>query len=138
MNVKPRVLAHGLLLGTVLVWGSTFVLVKQALADASPLVFNLMRFALATVALAAINWRHLRGMTAAQWRAGAQAGVFLAGGYQLQTLGLARTTAARSAFVTGLVVVFVPALTLVHRFRPAGSPRPGCGLRWERGWRLPA
>ena len=123
--MKPRTLAHVLLLGTVLVWGSTFVLVKEALTDASPLVFNLIRFALATAALAAINWRQMKGISALQWRAGAQAGLFLAGGYQLQTLGLARTTAARSAFITGLVVVFVPALTLVRRFRPAGSPRPG-------------
>ena len=123
--MKPRTLAYLLLLGTVLVWGGSFALVKTALADASPLAFNLARFVLATVALAAINWRSLGSIRVVDWKAGALAGVFLAGGYQLQTLGLARTTAAKSAFITGLVVVIVPALTLIPALRPAGARRPG-------------
>lgn len=118
-------LARLLLLGVVLVWGATFVLVKSALADCSPMLFNLLRMAVATVALVAVNWRGLRAMRRDWWLAGAVTGAFLAAGYHLQTLGLARTTAAKSAFVTGLVVVFVPALTLVPAFRPAATPRPG-------------
>lgn len=117
--------AHVLLLAVVLVWGSTFVLVKNALSDASPLLFNLMRFALATLALVCVNWSALRGLPRRFWWAGAGAGAFMAAGYQLQTLGLSLTTPAKSAFVTGMVVVFVPTLTLIPRFRPAGIPRPG-------------
>ena len=123
--MKPKTLAYLLLLGTVLVWGASFSLVKAALADASPLAFNLARFTLATLALAAMNWRLLRQIRLADWKGGALAGLFLAGGYQLQTLGLARTTAAKSAFITGLVVVFVPALTLIPAIRPDGAKRPG-------------
>jgi len=123
--MSRRTLAHILLLLTVLVWGATFTLVKSALADVSPLLFNLLRFTLATLALALINHRHLRAITAAQLKFGALTGVFLALGYQFQTLGLARTTPAKSAFITGLVVVFVPALTLFPALRPAGSSRPG-------------
>jgi drug/metabolite transporter (DMT)-like permease len=117
--------AHLLLLAVVVVWGATFVLVKSALRDCSPLLFNLMRMALATVALVLTNRRHLWGLPRDFWLAGAATGAFLALGYQLQTLGLAFTTPAKSAFVTGLVVVFVPALTLVPAFRPAGTARPG-------------
>ena len=124
-GMPQRRLAYLLLLATVLVWGATFTLVKSALADASPLLFNLMRMALATVALAIINHRHLRTVSRKQLGAGLLAGVFLAIGYQFQTLGLTRTSAAKSAFITGLVVVFVPALTLIRAFRPAGSARPG-------------
>lgn len=120
-----RTLAHLLLLATVIIWGATFTLVKAALADATPLLFNLIRMALATVALAAINFRQLKSITAAQLRAGVSAGVFLAAGYQFQTLGLTMTSAAKSAFLTGLVVVFVPALTLVPAFRPPATTRPG-------------
>ena len=123
--LSRSVKAHALLLTVVLVWGSTFVLVKNALADASPLLFNLMRFAIATVALVAMNWRGLQRMPRRYWAAGAATGAFLAAGYQLQTLGLAYTTPAKSAFVTGMVVVFVPALTLVPAFRPSGVTRPG-------------
>jgi drug/metabolite transporter (DMT)-like permease len=81
--------------------------------------------ALATAALIAVNRPQWHRLTLAQWKAGALAGVFLAAGYQLQTLGLARTTAAKSGFITGLVVVFVPALTLIPRLRPAGTKAPG-------------
>jgi drug/metabolite transporter (DMT)-like permease len=122
---NPRALAHLLLLATVFVWGATFVLVKNALNDSSPLLFNLMRMALATLALVAINFQHLRHVTRGQLGAGAVAGVFLAAGYQFQTMGLTQTTPAKSAFLTGLVVVFVPALTLIPAFRPAGTKAPG-------------
>lgn len=120
-----KALAHILLLGVVLVWGATFVLVKEALSDASPLLFNFVRMTLATLALALINRRALRGITREQWWGGALAGLMLALGYQFQTLGLTRTTAAKSAFITGLVVVFVPIFTLIPRLRPSGTPRPG-------------
>ncbi len=123
--MSRKTLAHLLLLFTVLVWGSTFTLVKTALNSSTPLLFNLLRFALATFALAIVNRRHLTSITRSNLLAGAIAGLFLAAGYQFQTLGLARTTPAKSAFVTGLVVVFVPALTLIPFFRPAGTHRPG-------------
>ena len=118
-------LAHILLLATALVWGATFVLVKSALADASPLLFNLLRMAIATVALVAIHHRQLRTLTPKHLKAGLLAGLFLAAGYQFQTVGLTRTSAAKSAFITGMVVVFVPALTLFPALRPKSTPRPG-------------
>ena len=54
-RLSDSALAHLLLLGVVMVWGATFVLVKDALRDASPLVFNLLRMTLAFVALALVN-----------------------------------------------------------------------------------
>jgi drug/metabolite transporter (DMT)-like permease len=122
--MSQRLQAQFLLLFTVLIWGATFSLVKSALTDASPLLFNLLRFTLATLALALIHRHKLRAVTRAQLQSGALAGLFLAAGYQFQTLGLARTTPAKSAFLTGLVVVFVPALTLIPAVRPAGSRAP--------------
>jgi drug/metabolite transporter (DMT)-like permease len=124
-RLSPSTIAHLLLLAVVLVWGATFVLIKSALQDASPLLFNLLRMSLAAVALAFINRRHLRAVTRHGLRAGAIVGVFLAAGYQFQTSGLARTTAAKSAFITGMVVVFVPLLTMVPVLRPASAPVPG-------------
>jgi drug/metabolite transporter (DMT)-like permease len=117
--------AHLLLLFVVFVWGSTFVLVKAALATTTPLLFNLLRMALATGVLAAINRRRLRQITRQQLAAGALVGLFLGAGYQFQTFGLTLTTPAKSAFITGMVVVFVPAFTLVPAFRPRNTPRPG-------------
>ena len=122
--MSARRLSQALLLLTALVWGATFPLVKAALADVSPLLFNLLRMLLATAVLLLVNRRLLRG-AGEHWKAGVLAGFFLAAGYQLQTLGLARTTPVKCAFLTGLVVVFVPGLALLPRLRPAGLPAPG-------------
>ena len=119
-----RLKAHLSLIAVTLVWGSTFPLVKAALREVSPLLFNLLRMALASAVLLAANWRALRGLTGAQLKLCATAGVFLALGYELQTVGLTRTTPSKSAFLTGLVVVFVPLLSTLPGLRAGGTPRP--------------
>lgn len=124
-RLTPSTLAHLLLLAVVALWGMTFTLVKDALQDASPLLFNLFRMALATMALLWIHRRGLRQIARPTIMAGAVVGFFLAAGYQLQTLGLAYTTPTKSAFITGLVVVLVPLLTLIPAVRPRSTPTPG-------------
>ena len=123
---SPTTLAHILLLAVVFVWGTTFVLIKDALADASPLLFNLLRMALAFLALAIVNHRQLRHISRHALFSGLIVGTFLAAGYQFQTAGLARTTPAKSAFITGLVVVFVPIFTIVPALRSTNTSPP----RW--------
>ncbi len=118
-------MAHVLLLAVVAVWGSTFVLVKQALRDCSPLLFNQLRMTVAFAALALIHWREWRHMSRAAWLAGATAGVLLGAGYELQTAGLVYTTAVRSAFLTGTVVLLVPVFSLSPKVRAPGSRSPG-------------
>ena len=59
-RLSHTTLAHILLLAVVFIWGATFVLVKDALQDASPLLFNLLRMTLASLALAIVNRRELR------------------------------------------------------------------------------
>jgi drug/metabolite transporter (DMT)-like permease len=125
-RLSHSALAHVLLLGVVLVWGVTFVLVKDALQDASPLLFNLLRMALAFLALAIVNYQQLLQIDRKAVLSGLVVGLFLAAGYQFQTAGLARTTPAKSAFITGLVVVFVPILTLFPSLRSGTTPPP----RW--------
>lgn len=115
------VAAHLALLLVVAVWGATFTVVKDSLQDASPLLFNLLRMTLAFLLLAAINHRQLRRVSRTQLIYGTLAGIFLGIGYQFQTVGLAWTSPAKSAFITGLVVVFVPFL--------AAIPFPGKPVR---------
>lgn len=103
--------ALGLLLVSV-IWGTTFVAVKTALDDASPVLFVGVRFALASLAaLPLVRWRE-PGFGDAM-RAGIPLGFVLAGAYASQTLGLTITSPARSAFVTGLNVSLVPAWALL-------------------------
>jgi drug/metabolite transporter (DMT)-like permease len=123
MSEKLR--AHLLLLAVVAIWGSTFVLVKDALNDISPLLFNLIRMALATLCLATVYRKHIRRLTPEALAGGAVAGFFLAVGYQFQTAGLALTTPSKSAFITGSTVIIVPMLSIVPALRVPGSLRPG-------------
>ncbi len=127
--MSKKALAQILLLAVVAVWGSTFALVKSALADASPLLFNLLRMTIAAASLWIINYRHVRAVSRGTVLAGMIAGAFLATGYQFQTVGLSRTTPAKSALITGLVVVLVPILTSFPALRPKSTPRP----RWTTG-----
>jgi drug/metabolite transporter (DMT)-like permease len=121
--VNRRRAAEAALVFNVILWGATFVLVKAALADVSPVLFLALRFTLATGALliafrgAGLPWRSWK--TA---RAGALAGTFLFSGYAFQTMGLRLTSAPRSAFITGLTSVAVPLLAaLVYRVKPQVS-----------------
>jgi drug/metabolite transporter (DMT)-like permease len=123
--VKLR--AYLLMLFVVAVWGCTFVLIKDALADATPLAFNLARMTLAFLVLAIVYRRHWREVTRNQLIAGAVVGFFLAAGYQFQTAGLVKTTPSKSAFITGLVVVLVPLFSAIPGLRPPGAKPP----RWN-------
>jgi len=117
--------ANLLMLVVVAVWGSTFVVVKGALADATPAAFNLARMTLAFVVLGVAYHRYWREIRRWQVAAGAIVGLFLAIGYQFQTTGLARTTPSKSAFITGLMVVMVPLLSTIPGLRVPGSRLPG-------------
>jgi drug/metabolite transporter (DMT)-like permease len=121
---RNSVTAHLLLLAVVALWGGTFVLVKDSLTDASPLLFNQIRMTFAFIVLSGIHWQIWRNLTRTSLIAGALAGVFLAAGYDFQTTGLARTTPSKSAFLTGLVVVFVPLLSAIPKLRPPETNGP--------------
>ena len=105
--------AHILLVLITLIWGSNFVVIKNSLADISPLFFNAVRMSLAAVVLAAIFYRELPRLTAGAVRSGFLVGLFLFVGNELQTSGLKYTTASKSAFLTGVSVVLVPVLLAV-------------------------
>jgi len=119
--------AYLLMLFVVAVWGSTFVVVKDALNDATPGAFNLIRMALAFAVLAVAYHRYWRSIQAWQVGLGAITGFCLAVGYQFQTTGLARTTPSKSAFITGLLVVLVPIFSLIPGLRTPGARLP----RWN-------
>ncbi len=120
MPVPLRVKADLALVFVSLTWGATFVVVKAALADASPILFVLLRFALASALLMLLFARRARMRHPGLARAGFIIGGFLCVGYLFQTVGLAYTTPTKSAFITALSVVLVPLLLVAvfrHRLR---------------------
>jgi drug/metabolite transporter (DMT)-like permease len=106
------------------VWGSSFAVLRGLLsADAaSPLALVSVRMTIATVLLAVFlaTSGRLKTITRATLRDGVFVGGLLGVGFVLQTEGLQRTTASRSGFLTGMLVVLVPLLEFaLFRKRPA-------------------
>ncbi|MBX7114414.1 MAG: DMT family transporter [Myxococcaceae bacterium] len=120
-------IADGALLAITLLWGVTFVTVKDAMALADPVSFVAMRFALGAAVTALIARRALR--SAALWRTGFFLSVFLFLGFIFQTWGLKHTTPSRSAFITGLSMVMVPfASWWLSKRRPKAVAMLGTGI----------
>ena len=108
--------ATAALLAATVVWGSTFMVTKDALDDLPPASFLVWRFGIAAVALLAFRPRVLGRLAAGEWRRAALLGVALGAGFLLQTTGLLHTRAAVSGFLTGAAVVLTPVVaSLVFR-----------------------
>lgn len=108
-------------------FGSTFLVVQDAIERADVLAFLAVRFLIA----GAVLWPLARRRPASphEIRHGLVAGGCLLVGFVLQTVGLRSTTAATSAFITYLLVVLVPVIGVVRtRHRPAGNVVVGVTL----------
>jgi drug/metabolite transporter (DMT)-like permease len=91
-----------------LLWGSTFVVVKNSLDHSSVFVFLALRFTLAGICMAAFRPQVFRVLQREEIFAGVRLGFFMFCGYAFQTAGLRYTTASNSGFITGSSVVLVP------------------------------
>lgn len=94
-----------------LLFGSTFLVMKQTVAKVEPLTFLALRFGFAALVLWPLARRRPR--TPGELRHGLLAGVSLLCGYVLQVMGLRHTTSSRSAFITYLLIVLVPVMEAV-------------------------
>lgn len=117
--------ADAALAGAAFLFGTTFLVMQDAVEDVEPIPFIAARFAIGAVVLAPLAVARARrrpgtpvAHTGGLWRHGAAAAVALAAGYVFQTTGLQYTTSSVSAFLTYLLVVFVPILSAVVLRRP--------------------
>ena len=104
--------AVALILVTV-VWGVTFVQVKDAVAIYPLFAFLTVRYVIASAVLAPAAAPRLRAMGRNGLIAGAVLGALLALGSALQTAGLERTTVTNTGFITGLYVLLTPLFGLL-------------------------
>lgn len=112
-----------------LIWGSTFVLVKNALVDVSTVLFLAMRFSIGAAILLVVYMVRGGKLTTRALGAGVLTGGLLYSGFLLQTLGLRHTTPATSGFLTGLYVPMVPILSaILYRKLPQISEWIGVAL----------
>ena len=90
-----------LLVAAAAVWGVSFVIMKRALSEASPLLLLGIRFSIAALVL--VPFISLRaGFSRAELRAGLVLTLLLASGFATQAVGLQYTTPARSAFIVAM------------------------------------
>ena len=115
--LKMRLAPWALLLVSA-AWGMAFVVMKDAIERQSVNSFLFTRFLVAVIAMFLLKPTVIQSINREILRKGFIAGLFLAAGYILQTLGLALTGAAVTGFITGLYVVATPVIAaLVLRVR---------------------
>ncbi len=108
MKLNKNILAKLALLLATLIWGTSFVVVKDAV-DIIPTAYLLaVRFSVACALLALIFFKQLKKITKEYLLHGLIIGTCLFLAYYIQTLGIEDTTPGKNAFITAAYCVMVP------------------------------
>ena len=110
---KKNILAQISMVLVTMIWGITFVMVKNALNDAPPFMFATLRFGLAFIISAIYLNRKILMINKQEIIGGIICGFLLFSGYTCQNFGLILTTPSKSAFITSVSVIFVPILLVL-------------------------
>jgi drug/metabolite transporter (DMT)-like permease len=111
-RTSPRLAAFALI-GVAAVWGSTFIVVQEAVSRMPVMDFLAVRFSIAALVLIGLQPKCLRGLSRLGWVRALGLGLVLGLAYITQTFGLQHTSAAVSGFITGLFVVLTPLLSAI-------------------------
>ena len=111
-----KYLGESALILATIIWGGTFVIIKESLNDISPMLF--ISFSLAAMLLIPFFIKKRKLLNKKILTGGMLVGLFLFLGFSSQTVGLKFTTASRSGFITGAMVIIVPILQLIIEKRP--------------------
>lgn len=111
MTKPTEFLAGFSLLFIAIIWGSTFIIVRQSVESTLIFSFLFMRFALAGVLLSLISAPKLKAIDRRILADGLMLGIALFLAFAFQTFGLTGTPASVSGSTTGLYVIFVPVLS---------------------------
>ncbi|NCB52246.1 MAG: DMT family transporter [Clostridia bacterium] len=115
-NVRKGQLA---LVGTTLIWGSSFVIFKNTLESVPALWVLAIRFTGAALLMTLLGYRELKKFDRDYLKFGVLLGTAVFAAYVLQTFGLYYTTPAKNAFLTATYCVIVPFLWWAfYRKRP--------------------
>ncbi len=108
MTGKKTLYADLSLFLVAIIWGSGFVVTKNALDYVTPYYLLFFRFAIASIILSVIFFKKIKNATIKDIKAGLIVGLFLFAGFATQTVGLQYTEAGKQAFITATNVVMVP------------------------------
>lgn len=123
--------ANALLLLTAALWGFAFAAQRVGAGLMGPFTFTAIRFALGVLVLLPIiwvvsarrkvSWQRRRGYWKAALLPGVVTGTALTVAMNLQQIALISVPAGTAAFITGLYMVFVPAIAALRGHRSALS-----------------
>ena len=109
------------LLTAALIWGSSFIVMKNAVEGVPVFMLLGIRFTVGCLLLTMIFHRRLKRIGKKQLLHGAVVGTLLFAAYTVQTFGLRETTPGKNAFLTAVYCVLVPFVNwLIFRRRPTG------------------
>ena len=112
---------ESILLSVTLIWGATFVIIKVALQNVSPILFVTIRFSLATLLLLPFMIKVIKNMNKEVIIGGILLGLMYFLGFASQTVGLKYTSATKSGFITGSFILFTPVFQLMfEKKKPSG------------------
>lgn len=96
------------LFGASLIWGSSFLVVKNSVETIDPNVLLFIRFSIGCLVLCLIFFKKLKNLNKEYFIKGGILGLFLFLGYSLQTIGITDTTPGKNAFLSAIYCVLVP------------------------------
>ena len=108
MKDRKNFLGHLALWGTAFIWGTSFVILKEALDSIGTMWVLALRFIIAAALLLLAAGKRLKTLGRDGLRGGVLLGVCLAAAYIFQTYGLKYTTPGKNAFLTATYCVLVP------------------------------
>ncbi len=109
--------SEAILLFVTVLWGGTFVIVKEALNDISSMAFIAIRFFITGIIL--LPFMKNKIFTRQNIFAGVFLGTLLFLGFAVQTVGLKFISATKSGFLTGTTVIMIPILqTIIEKRVP--------------------
>lgn len=106
MNVASKIA----LFGASIIWGSSFVVVKNSMDSIGPNLLLAIRFTIGCLLLCLIFYKKLKFINKDYLKRGAIIGMFLFFAYSFQTIGITDTTPGKNAFLTAIYCVIVPYL----------------------------
>ncbi len=110
------------LFAATIIWGTSFVVVKNAVDEIPPNFLLAFRFGIGTLFLTAVFFKRLRAINWEYAKKGALMGLLLFLAYSFQTVGITDTTPGKNAFLTTSYCILVPFLYWIfQKKRPSGA-----------------
>ena len=112
-------LANCALFAAAIIWGSSFIIMKNSVDVFMPFTLLALRFTMGTAVLALVFLKKLKQINKEYLKSGLIIGVCLFIAYGTQTIGITDTSPGKNAFLTAIYCVIVPFLFwITSRKRP--------------------